>query len=129
MFLVRGTPSSHTVVHKHANVNTVTYGKVGTDFWAVFSLHNPLEHGIYSYELFLSFTGRTEYNISMYGECGAPGYNATTLNWLKSVADKAGATLGEKITYKMVTFVDVLERSVRCMDRLDILETKLLTVG
>ena len=96
MFLIKGTPSSHTVIHKYANVSTVTYRKVGTVFQISISLHNPLEHGIYSYELFLSFADRNGHDISLYGECGASGVNATTLYRPKSVNDKTGTALREQ---------------------------------
>ena len=84
MFLVEGTPSSHSVLYKYNNVQGLTYRKVGNDVQLTISLENPLELGIYYYELFLSFAIRHGHNILLYGKCGAGGVNTTSLYWPKS---------------------------------------------
>ena len=100
MFFVEGTPSSHAILYKYNNIQGLTYRKVRNDVQLTISLKNPLEHGIYNYELFLSFASRHGHNILLYGECGPGGVNTTSLYSPKSRTDKTATTIREQNNVK-----------------------------
>ena len=104
MFLIKATPSYHTILCTYSNIQGLTYRKVGNDDQLSISSKNSLEPGIYNYELFLSFSNRHGHYILLYGEYGAGGVNATTLYWPKSRTDKSATTLREQNNVKSAFF-------------------------
>ena len=109
MLLVEGTPSSHYILYKYDNSQGLTYCKVGSDVQLTISLKNPSEHGIYNYELFLSFVSQHGHNILLYGDCVAGSVNTILLYWPKSRTDFA-TTMREQNNVKSGYFHQCAEK-------------------
>ena len=82
-----GTMNTHTVTHIDDMVDTpfngrsnyiVAFSKVGTSYQITFSVTPKLPKGIYAYEMNIELSSSVGYNISLWGDCGGSGYNAST---------------------------------------------------
>ena len=94
-----GTMNTHTVTHIDDMVDTpfngrsnyiVDVSKVGTSYQITFSITPKLQKGIYAYEMNIELASSVGYNISLWGDSGGSGYNASTKYkyWSWSLTDK-----------------------------------------
>ena len=83
-----GTMNLHTITHIDNMVDTpfngrsntiiVDFSKVGSSYQIAFSITPKLPKGIYAYEMNIVLTSSVGYNITLCGDCGGSGYNAST---------------------------------------------------
>ena len=82
-----GTMNSHTITHIDDMVGTpfngrsntiVDFSKVGSSYQIAFSVSPKLPKGVYAYEMNIVLTSSVGYNITLWGDCGGSGYNAST---------------------------------------------------
>ena len=82
-----GTMNSHTITHIDDMVDTpfngrsntiVDFSKVGSSYQIAFSVSPKLPKGVYAYEMNIVLTSSVGYNITLWGDCGGSGYNAST---------------------------------------------------
>ena len=77
--MVRGTPTSHTVLYKDPSINgnpSFTSDASSVDLTVSFT--NDLPNGIYEYSFDVFTTADMVMKVFLYGECGGTGYDATT---------------------------------------------------
>ena len=82
-----GTMTTHTVTHIDDMVDTpfngrrnqiLDFSKVGTSYQINFGVSPKLQKGIYAYEMNIELASSVGYNISLWGDCGGSGYDAST---------------------------------------------------
>ena len=83
----KGSPGNVTILHKDDMVDTpengrarqtLDFSKVGDSYQINFSVQPKLPNGIYTYEMDVVLTTSRGYNITLWGDCGGSGYNAST---------------------------------------------------
>ena len=82
-----GTMNSHTIMHIDDMVDTpfngrnntiVDFSKVGSSYQIGLSVSPKLPKGVYAYEMNIVLTSSVGYNITLWGDCGGSGYDAST---------------------------------------------------
>ena len=82
----KGTPGNVTILHKDDMVDTpanmcsnktLDFSKVGSSYQINFGVSPKLSNGIYTYEMDVVLTTSRGYNITLWGDCGGSGYNAS----------------------------------------------------
>ena len=76
---VKGNVASNTLEYKNPNVNSYTLSKDGRNVEFSVNLTQPLEHGVYEYEFNIISNLSDGFDVSLYEECGADGYQGTSL--------------------------------------------------
>ena len=83
----KGSPGNVTILHKDDMVDTpengrarqtLDFSKVGDSYQINFSVQPKLPNGIYTYEMDVVLTTSRGYDITLWGDCGGSGYNAST---------------------------------------------------
>ena len=83
----KGKPGNVTILHKDDMVDTpengrarqtLDFSKVGDSYQINFSVQPKLPNGVYTYEMDVVLTTSRGYNITLWGDCGGSGYNAST---------------------------------------------------
>ena len=83
----KGSPGNVTILHKDNMVDTpengratqtLDFSKVGSSYQINFGVRPKLRNGIYTYEMDVVLTTSKGYNITLWGDCGGSGYNAST---------------------------------------------------
>ena len=81
------SPGNVTILHKDDMVDTpengrstktLDFSKVGDSYQINFSVQPKLPNGIYTYEMDVVLSSSRGYNITLWGDCGGSGYNAST---------------------------------------------------
>ena len=81
-----GSPSNVTILHKDDMIDTpengratktLDFSKVGSSYQINFSVDPKLPNGIYMYEMGVVLTTSRGYNITLWGDCGGSGHNAS----------------------------------------------------
>ena len=83
--------SNHTVIHKDANIASISMIRDASSVDFTISFKNELPVGVYSYSFDIFFTTSLECKIFLYGECGGTGFNATT--WYRHVTSNSSTNV------------------------------------
>ena len=79
LLVMKGKPTSNTVIYKHPSVNGNPSMTSDVDSVALnISFNSDLPKGIYKYAFDLHFPRSRSIKIFLYGECGGVGYKTTT---------------------------------------------------
>ena len=85
ILMFEGTMNTHTATHIDDMVDTPFNGRSNylllaffTFSQITFSVTPKLPKGIYAYEMNIELSSSVGYNISLWGDCGGSGYNAST---------------------------------------------------
>ena len=98
LLAVKGSNTTNTLKYKDPTVRSYGFSKDGRNILFSINFTQPLTHGIYTYEFDIVSTLAGGFDVMLYGECGANGYQGTSLYrfWAK---DQPNGDLGAKFSF------------------------------